>query len=146
MRRRNECPFFRPVLITEEILSPRLLAALGCQTLVDGYAVQPGRNLGLAAKVRNIAIGGDKSLLRGVAGVVLATEHTKAESEDFPLPPSNDFAEGIWVLRYCQFDKLLIRQIYQHQLVLTPFFHENNSSKSTSDANLIALNNLDAKI
>jgi tRNA-binding protein len=98
--------------------------------------MQPGRNSCLAAKIGQVAVGRNKCLLGGITGVVLAAEHTETESENFSLPPSNDFAEGIWIFPYCPFDKLFIRQVCQHLLVLKRLSHENNIKHSRDTVNI----------
>ena len=70
-------------------------AALARDALVDGDAVQPRRDFRLAAKIAEVAEGGDERLLRSVARLVFAAEDAVGERVDAPLPATHDHAERI---------------------------------------------------
>jgi hypothetical protein len=117
VRCRDERPFLGAVVIIEKILRACLLPPLGCQALVHRDPVQPRRYLCLAAKPAQVPVSRDEGLLTRVAGIVLASEHTEAESEYLSLPTTDDLSECLRVRSYRLLDQLFITQI-QHQLAL----------------------------
>ena len=73
--------------------------------------MEPRRDSCVAAERGQPAVGGDKCFLCRVARLILAREHTEAESEYLSLPSPDYFAEGIWVAIDREFDDLFIGQI-----------------------------------
>src|SRR2546430_13844812 len=104
--RRDKAPFLRTVLVVEKILGTPLLTPFSCQALVHRDPVKPRRDLCLAAKPAQVPVRRDKSLLTGIAGIVLASEHPKAESEYLSLPPANDLSECLRIVSNRLLDKL----------------------------------------
>src|SRR5688500_1888865 len=143
MCRNYKGTIFSPGLFVDKILGTRFYSPLRRQALIDGDAMKPRRDLRLTAEIRYVAIRRDKRFLSGVAGIVLASEHTEAEREYLPLPPFNDFAESLRISRNGELDKLFIGQFSQHQARVRCLYHENSTSYNLSNTKSIAFSWLD---
>src|SRR5215213_1175105 len=83
------------MFVFEGRLASDLRASLPRDALVDGDPVQPRGDFRFATEPAKVPKRGEKGLLSGVAGVLLAAQHAVSEREDASLPAPHELAESL---------------------------------------------------
>src|SRR5215475_11128234 len=80
---------------------------------VQSDPVEPGGELGFAAKLAQVPKRRQKSLLANVARVLVASEHAQRQPVNRPLPSSHQQAKCVGLTGECPLDDLIVAKFHK---------------------------------